>query len=573
VRISKVIVVVSLLAATPAALGQGDTGSASKIHPSLEARFAEAPGPVKAWVYFTDKGCAPHDDLEAALRQLAATYDRRAVERRRLRRTAPGLFDERDLPVVEKYVEAVRAAGTAPVVVSRWLNAVSARLTPQVARSLAGLAFVRSIEPVRRGRRIDPEPAGDRRPVSSAVDSDYGLSHDQLAQINVIALHEQGFTGDGVIVGVLDTGFKRSHVAFNHPDHVLQVINEWDFVNDDPNAGIDPGDPANQHSHGTWILGVLAAYQPGELLGGAYGASFILCKTEDTTDEYPAEEDFYTAGLEFIEANGGDMATSSLGYIQWYDYYDLDGLTAVTTQAVNIATANGVVCCTAVGNGYHDGDLPSLIAPSDAFDVISCGAVNAAGEITGFSSNGPTADGRIKPELLALGTGAASVDNSSDTGYDTNLSGTSLSTPLIACAVACVLQAHPSWTIEQIRTNLFETASDFVANGQPDPDSIRGWGVADAFSAAQDCNGNGVADLIDIANGAADDNGNGIPDECEECPGDSNGNGMIDIVDFLGLLGAWGTSDPMFDIAPEGGDGVVGIEDLLALLAAWGPCP
>jgi subtilisin family serine protease len=533
---------------------------------------AAAAAPGKSWVWFTDKACLTQADYDAAIAEVAAAYDARAVARRRLRRTAPGLFDIHDLPVPEKYVEGVRAHGAEPIVVSRWLNAVSVRLSAAQAGAIAELPFVDRIEPVRRGRRIEPRPADDAPRSAAAAGGFYGLAEDQLAQINLIALHAQGYTGAGVVVGVLDTGFKRTHLAFNDPDHTLNVIAEYDFVADDPDAGFDPADFPGQHSHGTWILGVLGAYLPGELVGGAYDASFVLAKTEDTSNEYQAEEDFYVAGLEFVEANGADMATSSLGYIQWYDWFDMDGETAVTTIAVNIATANGLVCCTAVGNGGRDADLPTLIAPSDAFDVISCGAVTLGGVLADFSSGGPTADGRLKPEVLALGEGAASVDNSTDDGYDTGLNGTSLSTPLVASAVACLLQAHPAWTVAQIRQNLFETAGDYVANGMPDPEFARGYGIIDAFSAAQDCDGNGVADLIDIAGGAPDDDANGIPDACEDCPADFNADGIVNVIDFLDLLGAWGSADPLYDIAPGSGDGVVNIQDFLALLAAWGPC-
>jgi subtilisin family serine protease len=509
---------------------------------AVVAAQVAAEAPAKSWVFFTDKACLTQADLDTAIAEVAADYDDRAVRRRQMRRTAPGLFDVHDLSVADEYVEAVRRTGAEPVVVSRWLNAVSVRLTAEQSEAIAGAPFVRRIEPVRRGRRIEPRVEDVPPRAAAAAGILYGLSQYQLAQVNLLALHDRGFTGDGVVVGVLDTGFKRSHVAFNNPVRPLHVIAEWDFVSGDPDAGFDPDDAPNQHNHGTWILGVLAAYMPGELVGGAYDASYILAKTEDVSDEYPVEEDFYVAGLEFIEANGGDLATSSLGYIDWYEYADLDGLTAVTTIAVNIATANGLICCTAMGNGGRDSDLPTLIAPSDAFDVISCGAVRSNGTLADFSSAGPTADGRLKPEVLALGVGASSVDNASDDRYDTNLNGTSLSTPLVASAVACVVQAHPTWTVAQIRQNLFETASDYVANGVPDPLGARGYGIVDAHAAARLC----IADF--------------------------NDDGTVNVEDFLELLGAWGSSDPAYDIAPDGGDGIVDIQDFLALLAAWGPC-
>jgi serine protease AprX len=498
-----------------------------------------ADAPAKSWIFFTDKGCPTIEARTAAIADVAAAYDARAVARRRLRRTAPGLFDDRDLPVAAAYVDAVRALGGEPVVVSRWLNAISARVSARQASAIKALPFVGGVQPVRRARRV--EPRGGAAAAARAGDF-YGFAQDQLDQINLTALHAEGATGDGVVIGVLDTGFRRTHLAFNDPVHPLQVVAEWDFVSGDPDAGYDPDDAPYQHDHGTWILGVLGAYRPGELVGGAYDASFILAKTEDVTDEYPAEEDLYVAGLEFIEANGGDMATSSLGYNDWYEWADMDGRTAVTTIAVNVATANGLVCCTAVGNGGRDGDEPTLIAPSDAFDVISCGAVDPDGVLTGFSSGGPTADGRLKPEVLARGQSAASVDEDSDDGYDTWLAGTSLSTPMVASAVACILEAHPAWTVAEIRRSLFKTAGDYAANGAPDPAFARGYGIVDAQAAAH------------------------------YCAGDADGSGAVDVVDFLGLLGAWGSADPVFDIAPDAGDGIVGVQDFLELLAAWGPC-
>ena len=243
-----------------------------------------------------------------------------------------------------------------------------------------------------------------------------------------------------------------------------------------------PAIPSSQHNHGTMILGCIGSYQPGELVGGAYDASFVLAKTEDTSGEYEAEEDNYVAGLQFIEANGADMATSSLGYIDWYTQSQLDGETAVTTIAMNIANSNGLHVCTAAGNEYHDSDpaTSSLIAPSDAYRVITCGATDLGGSITSFSSEGPTADGRVKPEVLACGSSTDTVSPSSDTGY-TTADGTSLSTPLVACAVACLIEAHPEWTVDELRDALFQTADDYVANGTHDPLFVRGYGVVNAL--------------------------------------------------------------------------------------------
>jgi subtilisin family serine protease len=518
----------------------------SKLTPAMQRMLTVERGPYKVWIFFTDKGLGSRAAYDAAIAKVAASYNPRAIERRRLRgdNAARGgaLFDERDLPVVSEYVDAVTAAGARVRVTTTWLNAVSAFVTAEQIEPIAALPFVDRIQPVARWAGPDPidvqkddetieRGGGDRLPI------DYGRSFAQLEQIRVVGLHSEGYTAEGVIVGILDTGFKRSHIAFNQPGHEVDVIAEYDFVDDDGNTAPEPGDPSSQHRHGTLILGCLGSYLPGDLVGGAFDASFILCKTEDTTDEYQAEEDNYVAGLQFIEANGGDMSTSSLGYINWYSQLDLDGETAVTTIAMNTFNDNGAHSCTAAGNNGHDSDpsTSNLIAPADAFRVITCGAVDSGGSMSFFSSDGPTADGRVKPELLARGSSTHTVDPNSDTDF-TTASGTSLSTPLVACAVACLIQSHPEWTPDQMRDALFQTADYFVENGSYDPLFVRGYGIVNALGATQDCNDNGVPDPIELANGDATDcNGNGVLDVCDIADGtseDCNENLMPDECDI-----------------------------------------
>ncbi len=523
---------VLMLALVPLGGARADDGSAlPKIHPSLDARL-NLGDTTKVWVYFADKG----PDVAARLEAMADACDDKTLARRRLRRSVPGLVDERDVAVANDYIDAVSNTGAAIHVSSRWLNAVSAYVNEEQVNALAALPFVTRIEPVRGGRRIGLVETN--RLSSPAGRSIYGYAELQLSQINLIALHGEGFTGAGMTVGILDTGFQRSHSAFHHPDHPLSVIAEWDFINGDGDTSAEPGDPGDQHVHGTLILGTLAAYAPDELLGAAYEAEYILCKTEDITGEYPAEEDNYVAGLEFAELNGADVVTSSLGYIDWYTQDDLDGLTAVTTIAVNVATENGVICCTAAGNNGHDGNpnTSALIAPSDAFQVITCGAVEANDETAGFSSDGPTADGRVKPELLALGDGTATVDPYGNQGY-WGASGTSLSTPLVAGAVTCVLQANSTWSVDLMRQQLFETASDFVFSGEPDPLFVRGYGIVDAQAAAHatvpaDLNGDGCVDQADLGILLS---AYGVDDG-----GDIDGDGDTDQADLGFLLGSYG---------------------------------
>lgn len=559
-----------------------------KIGPALAQTWNQLDDPLKVWVFFTDKNFDSPEAYAAALADVEREYDPRAVQRRRSRRTSPGLFDVRDVPVPQSYVDAVIATGAVHHVSSRWLNAISVHATRPQIQAIAKLSFVCRIERVHGTRRYnyfgEPVPVETPTPTAGVGELrgglDYGVGGYQLEHVHLVDLHELGYTADDMIVGILDTGFDRSHEVFNEPGHPVQVVAEWDFIDNDSNAGIQPGDPPDQHHHGTYILGIVGAYKPGSFVGAAYNASFILCKTEDTTAEYPAEEDNYVAGLEFAEMNGADVVTSSLGYIDWYTQADLDGQTAVTTIAVNIATANGMAVCTAAGNEGNDLDPTTshLIAPADAFQVITVGALyGEGGGHAEFTSDGPTADGRAKPEVMAMGVDTRTVSPVDPTRY-VAISGTSASTPIVAGAVACLLQAHPDWTVDELREHLFYTARYYRLNRELGPYFIRGYGRVNALLAHQfvDCNGNTVTDPVDIEEGTSlDQNGNGIPDECDpDCPGDLNGDGAIDLEDLATLLANYGTTGGAYEDGDLDGDGDVDLSDLSALLAVYGTiCP
>jgi len=522
--------------------------STSAVRPAAAPAAAASP----IWVFLDDRQ-AVNAELDRVLHVGELPLTDRALHRRAARRTIPGLVDFRDLPVSDAALAAIRSAGATLRTTSRWLNAASVMATPQQRRLIESLPMVRSTQPVRSSPRptIVEEPAppapasggGDGGTGGIAGISPYGIALPQLEQINLVALHDRGFTGAGVVIGILDTGFNRVHAAFNHPDHPLDVIAEWDFINDDPNTAIERGDNSQQHRHGTWILSAIGGYAPTEYIGAAPDASFILAKTEDVASETPLEEDFYVAGLEFIEANGGDVATSSLGYFDWYLPEDFDGQTAVTTIAVNIATANGLVCLTAAGNAGHDEDPSThhLGAPADALEVITCGAVTDEGATANFSSDGPSIDGRVKPELLARGVATAVTHSTNATGY-AGVSGTSLSTPLVAGAVACILQARPELTVTALRDNLFATASDTLAGTAPDPLFIRGYGLIRANLASieglppADLDWSGTVDGADL--GALLSQW-GPCQACTECPADLTGDCVVDGADLGELLGAW----------------------------------
>lgn len=524
------------------------------ITTALSARIADAPdASVRVWVFFTDKRIDSAAELNRRIAARAAELPERTLRRRALRGMNPQLVTIADLAVLPEYIAEVLAAGAELRHEIRSLNAISIDVQASRLSEIAELPFVRRIQPVARGVRRSPIDATTE---SLAISQPrgfgpawYAASFDQLNQIGIVDAHNAGFTGADVIIGVLDTGFNRTHDAFNQTTngaHPVQVLAEHDFIKNDNDTTQQPGDTEFQSSHGTLVLGVIAAYHPTVCVGGAFDASFMLAKTEDISQEVPAEEDDYAAAIEWLETLGADMSTSSLSYDDWYTQTDFDGATAVTTLAVNAAIANGLICCTAAGNTGNDLDplTSRLSAPGDAPLMMTCGAVDETSAIAYFSSDGPTADGRVKPEVLARGVSTQTTDPSSDSNI-VGVPGTSFSTPLVAAGVALVIEAHPDWNVIRIRRALFQTADGFLANSTFDPAYVRGYGIINVHAAIQfvhgDINGDGLADGRDIQPFMSALLGTN-PDAAQRRRADMNTSGdvsMDDVGEFVGeLLGA-----------------------------------
>jgi subtilisin family serine protease len=446
-----------------------------------------------AWVEFADKDIRSEKHLQELLAEMEEYFDSRAIERRKKRRTLPGLFDERDLPVVDGYLEGVADTGARLMAVSRWLNGVSIKATIEQMEKIEVLPYVTGVlnphipDPEgdymsfpERAEKIDHGPYEDEN-------SRYGRSGPQVRQLGLDRMHDAGFTGKEVIVAVLDTGFDLDHTAFNHPDHPLKVIAEWDFVENDAITGPQTGspDPQYHYQHGTYILGTMAAYMPGEYVGSAFDASFILCKAEHDADEFLLEEYWFVSALEYAEAHGADIVSSSLGLYVGYGQDQMDGKTTVMSRGWKLAVDNGIIGFQGVGNFGHDDDpsVSHLFAPADAFGVVAVGAVDEDGAIARFSSDGPTSDGRLKPELLARGLATWTISMNDREGYVT-ASGTSLATPVMAGAVACLLQVNPDWSNADLIEALTLSGDYYLRHGQPDPLSVHGYGIPDLFAAA-----------------------------------------------------------------------------------------
>lgn len=479
------------------------------------------------WVFFDDKGTVEGAGLEAALRHREAELPARTLARRRRARGDRGV-DRHDLPLDPGYLAHVRATGASVRVRSRWLNAVSVDATAAQVEALARLPEVARIEPVRRRWRAAPPPT-DTRPAVAFGTDEFGLSSAQLALIGAIPLHRHcGLTGAGVVVGVQDTGFELDHQAFTG----LNVLAAHDFINNDDIVANEPGDPNNQANHGTLVMGTLAGFDPGTFVGVAPGIDVILSKTERTDAEVPAEEDYYIAGLEWIEGQGADIFTASLGYSAWYTPADFDGQTTASAIVVNLAFDNGLAIFASMGNS---GPAPStIITPADAFGAMAVGATTLGGTVAGFSSRGPTVDGRIKPDIAAPGVDVASVDRGTMDQYVT-WNGTSAAAPVAAGLAALILEARPDLTAQQLADLLRDTASQAAT-----PDNDRGWGIIDGVLASGDacgCNDSDGDGFLGVLCGGDDcDDGEasvfpGAEELCDGLDNDCDGAVAADEVD------------------------------------------
>jgi hypothetical protein len=434
---------------------------------------------VSVWVYFTDRGFDTDQEFEAALERA----ENQLLPNARWRRSkvkADRLVSYVDLPVNREFASQVLATGVTKRVVSRYLNAVSVDATMDQIRKISQLPFIRAIDPVAKGYRQEPDvnPNDEHRnpsPNPGTDELDYGQSRPQLAQINVIPAHDAGYSGEGVLLCLLDTGYMLSHEAFDS----LRLAAAWDFIHGDSIVWNQvPPDTFTQHNHGTYTLSAAAGLTPGTLYGPAYHASILAGKTETVSYEQPIEEDWYVAGLEWADSLGGEIVSTSLGYTDWYEWSDMDGNTAVTTIGVDIAVANGIVCVTAAGNDRYS-HWGHIIAPADADSVIACGAVDIYNYIASFSSPGPSYDGRIKPEVCACGVDTWCATTWSSTSYS-GIGGTSLATPLVGGSCALLLEAHPDWTPMMVREALMMTADNATA-----PNNDYGWGIINVWDAMQ----------------------------------------------------------------------------------------
>ena len=430
------------------------------------------------WVQFKDKDNSPFsiDNPEAFLSD-------RALQRRANLGIA---IDEYDLPVNPQYLQAVANCGAEILNPSKWLNGVSVYVTdPAVIDAINALdcvSAVRNCPNDLEAQEFKERWMAKEQSVAETLRGFrgyYGGGTTQITQINGLALHDSGYWGEGVIIAILDGGFvgTESHPAFDNMREEGRLLGTRDFVYGSTSV-------YSQSSHGTSCLSTMAAYVPNTFVGTAPKASYYLLHTEDGPNENIVEEYNWVSGAEYADSLGVDVCTTSLGYIdfdmsQWdHSQSHFDGHTAPMSIGVEIAVSRGMICLNSAGNEgepWGGGNQCTLGIPADAEHVLTIGAVDGNGNRSSFSSVGPTYDGRIKPDVMAMGEGTFVA--SSDGNYY-NGNGTSFSTPVMAGAVACLRQARPYASVQEICD-----AIRACGNRADHPDSRYGYGIPD-FSQA-----------------------------------------------------------------------------------------
>ncbi len=447
-----------------------------------------AQGVEKHVVFLKDKNNNPY-----SLSNPLAFLTQRSLDRR----THSGItLDQKDLPVTPSYVTQIAATGATVYYSLKWFNAVVVATTSaSVLSTIAALPFVDHVDQVSKKNPVHSggEPgtmestrilpwmvaAGVNPVVTSAPSSlNYGLAYNQTHMISLDALHNMGFTGAGMMIAQMDAGWY--HVdqisAFDSLWHNNQILGTRDFEVPGNNVF---GDFMN--SHGTSVLSCMGANVPGQMVGTAPKATFWLLRTEDANIEVLAEEYNWAAGAEFADSVGADVINSSLGYTTFdnpaynHTWADLNGNTTPCSRAGGLAAKRGILVVNSAGNSGGS-SWQYVGVPADNDSVFSIGAVDAQGVYASFSSTGPTADGRIKPDVSAEGAGAAIVGQGG--GIALNGYGTSFSSPIMAGAMACLWQSAPAFTAEQLRNAVRSSASQATA-----PDSLLGFGIPNMFNA------------------------------------------------------------------------------------------
>jgi len=387
------------------------------------------------------------------------------------RRQNQGLpLDSSDLPVIPAYMSQLGSTGAQVLYQLRWLNGAIIDCNDVQYQAVMNLPFVEGVNPLNAKA---PDSPVRKKPNSGTQSLDYGQSLQQNMQLELDSMHSWGYHGEGKLIAVMDAGFKNvnNHQAFSHLFQGQKIKGVRDLVARD-------GEVYQDHWHGGAVLSNIAGYLPGSLIGGAYGADYYLIRSEDAGSENEIECAYWVVGLELADSIGADLVNSSLGYTTFdtpsldYTYNSLNGQTSIASRAAGMAASKGMVVVNSAGNEGNNSSWGGWISvPADAPNILAAGAIDGSGTVVGFSGKGPTPDGRTKPDLVAMGSGAVTADVFGNTGITFN-SGTSFSAPILSGLVAGFWQAHPQLPALQVINLLKNSGSN-----RDSPNSVLGWGI------------------------------------------------------------------------------------------------
>ena len=430
----------------------------------LSAVVVSQTAPNKYWIQFSDKNGSPYsiDNPEEFLSE-------RSIDRRE----SQGIeVVEQDIPVNQDYIDQVLDIGNIKLLLrSKWFNAITIETDdPSLIAQIEQLSIVSQVKTYQghaKPKSIEKEiPILEKEFSSSA----YGPSYDQLEEINGQALHQYDYLGSGKLIYVCDGGYSNftSIDAFNHLFDEDRIVGTYDFVDGDE-------DVYHASTHGTFVMGTMAGIIPSLLIGTAPEASYFLARTEDVSSEFLIEEDNWVSAAEQADSIGADIVTTSLSYTlfdstgQDHSYEDLNGETSRIAIGAGIAAQKGMLIVVSAGN-YYNQPWHYIGTPADAFGILAIGGITSDSTHSSFSSAGPSADGRVKPEVVARGTAAVTA-NSGNNGIS-YVNGTSFSAPIISGISASLWQAFPSASSVQLREAIIQSAH--LVN---DPNDLMGYGI------------------------------------------------------------------------------------------------
>lgn len=435
-------------------------------------------------VQFTDKKGTAHT-LSAPGTYLSV----KAIERRTRQHIS---LDSTDLPVSAPYLDSLRKIpGVTILNTSKWLNQVLIRTTDANAlATINSYPFVKALSPLGLRTQTSQDPNRINTFIETvtplapaAIDQtarttgeqvlNYGSNYNQIHIHRGEYLHNRGFTGRGIVMAILDAGFRNytTNPALDSARLQNRILGTWDYVNNESSVTEDD-------THGLYCFSIIASNRPGLIVGTAPHASFWLLRTEQAGVEYPVEEQYWAAAVEFADSAGADMISSSLGYVNFDDpafnhsFAQRDGNTALVTRAADYAARKGMIVMNSAGNsGTHTGDTKYISCPADGDSVVAVGATTQAGSIAAFSSWGPNGAGKLKPNIVSVGQNAVFAGL---TGAPASGNGTSYSNPNIAGLIACLWQAFPELTNMQIIDAVQKSAHKYN-----NPDDRYGYGLPD----------------------------------------------------------------------------------------------